>query len=495
MPAVCAAASRASNACATRSRTRSATSRLGSSGSSSLAPARSRIVTRFVSVPNPEPASLTSFATRRSTPFAWSLAAARSREPVSAAKPTSTGAAAPVRPASAELAAISASRSGVGVSSRVRPSARAILRSAGEAGREVGDRGGHDERIGSGGVGRAHRGRERIAQLGGRLDAHDLGGLGQRDLDGRGDQRDAGAPRERRLGEGDAHLAGRSVADVADRVDRLARAAGGDHDRAPDEVGLARDGAGERRAGQRRPAGGSGGRRRRRRPRRRCPAARPGGPCPDCPEASGPDSGATPCSRTPRAAARRSRRSRDASTCRRPSPARRPRARCVARAVAVTTSPARPFAIAPEPVGGRRRDDDRVGRVGDDDVADPTVGQEVEHVGLDRVARQRRERQRPDEPGRAGREQDDDVRALGGQEPEQLDGLVRGDRAGDAERDEPALEAPRRGDVAHESGSSSGCPPATSAWRIARPLSVRSGSIASTPSSARRPRQPREATR
>ncbi len=54
---VCAAASRESNARATRSRIRSATSRLLSSGGRRR-PARSRIVTRFVSVPKPEPASL-----------------------------------------------------------------------------------------------------------------------------------------------------------------------------------------------------------------------------------------------------------------------------------------------------------------------------------------------------------------------------------------------------------------------------------------------------
>ena len=53
-----------------------------------------------------------------------------------------------------------------------------------------------------------------------------------------------------------------------------------------------------------------------------------------------------------------------------------------------------------QPVRGRRRDDDRVGAVGDDDVADPPVGQQLEDVGLDRMARQRREGQRADEPRR-----------------------------------------------------------------------------------------------
>ena len=54
-------------------------------------PSAARIVTRFVSVPNPEPGSATSFATSRSTPLRRSFSAARSSEPVSAAKPTSTG--------------------------------------------------------------------------------------------------------------------------------------------------------------------------------------------------------------------------------------------------------------------------------------------------------------------------------------------------------------------------------------------------------------------
>jgi hypothetical protein len=52
---------------------------------------------------------------------------------------------------------------------------------------------------------------------------------------------------ERRLGEGDAHLPGRAVADVADRVDRLARAAGGDR-RCGARRGRPRAGGASRRA-------------------------------------------------------------------------------------------------------------------------------------------------------------------------------------------------------------------------------------------------------
>ena len=64
-----------------------------------------------------------------------------------------------------------------------------------------------------------------------------------------------------------------------------------------------------------------------------------------------------------------------------------------------------------------------------------------------------------------------------------------------AERDETSLE-PAASPLAarHRSRpSSSGSPPLTSAWRIARPLSVRSGSIASIPSSAAGPRRGRQA--
>ena len=86
----------------------------------------------------------------------------------------------------------------------------------------------------------------------------------------------------------------------------------------------------------------------------------------------------------------------------------------------------------PEPVRGGRRDDDRVGRVADDDVADPAVGQQLQQVGLDRVARQRLERERPDELGRGRRQHHRDVGALGLEQAQQLDRLVGGDRAGDA---------------------------------------------------------------
>ena len=107
---------------------------------------------------------------------------------------------------------------------------------------------------------------------------------------------------------------------------------------------------------------------------------------------------------------------------------------------------------------GRRGDDDRVRRVGDDDVADPPVGQQREDVGLDRVTRKGRERERADERVADGDEHHDDVGAFRAKEPQQFDRLVRGDRAGDAERDQPPVEPPRP--RRHGSPSSSGSPPA-----------------------------------
>ena len=131
----------------------------------------------------------------------------------------------------------------------------------------------------------------------------------------------------------------------------------------------------------------------------------------------------------------------DASTCRRPSPARRRPARAVARQVAVTTSPARPLAIAPSQcaVAGATTIASAVSATTMCPIR--PSGSSSSSVGLDRVARQRRERQRPDERASpTGVSIADDVGALGAQQPEQLDRLVGGDRAGDAEPDQPALE-------------------------------------------------------
>ena len=140
-------------------------------------------------------------------------------------------------------------------------------------------------------------------------------------------------------------------------------------------------------------------------------------------------------------AARRSRRSRDASTCRRPSPARRRPARSSRGAAAVTTSPARPLAIAASQCA----------------VAGATTIASAESATTMWPIRPSGSRSStsvstgwrdsaandsgPTKRVADGESSDDDVGALGGQEPEQLDRLVRRDRAGDAERDEPARRA------------------------------------------------------
>ena len=267
----------------------------------------------------------------------------------------------------------------MGESSRVRPSARAIFRSVGRAGREVRHGRGHDERVGPPAVRRPSRRCSARPQLGGRLDANDRRAVRQCRPRPRGDQGHGGPARQRRLGDRDAHLPGRAVADVADRVDRLARAAGGDDDLAADEVGLARrrSASGGRAAGFGWRTGRSGDRR--------------DDGVDDRGQLGQPaDAG---LARRERAGLRRHDRvaegvaeARDVRDRRRVGPhvavhrGRHDDRRAGARHAAVTTSPASPFAIAAEPVRRRRRDDDGVRRVGDDDVADPAVRQEVEHV-------------------------------------------------------------------------------------------------------------------
>ncbi len=78
-----------------------------------------------------------------------------------------------------------------------------------------------------------------------------------------------------------------------------------------------------------------------------------------------------------------------------------------------------------QPAGRRRGHDDGVRGVGDDDVPDPLVGEEVQDVGLDRVPGQGLEGQRPDEAGRGRREHHRDIGALGGEAAQELDRLVR----------------------------------------------------------------------
>ena len=68
-------------------------------------------------------------------------------------------------------------------------------------------------------------------------------------------------------------------------------------------------------------------------------------------------------------------------------------------AAAVTTSPDSPLAIAPSQCAVAGATTRASARVGDHDVADPAIGQEVEDVGLDRMAGEGSEGERPDEAG------------------------------------------------------------------------------------------------
>ena len=162
---------------ATRSSRRWATSALVSSGHGSAARPGRMMVTRFVSVPKPEPGSATSLATSRSTPLRAALAVARSSEPVSAANPTRTrpGAGSGAARAVSDAAA-SARMSSVGSSSSVRPAARPSL----VVGRARGRKSATAAAMTSASALR-ERGQHRVAHLRGRGRVDDqLGAVGQR---------------------------------------------------------------------------------------------------------------------------------------------------------------------------------------------------------------------------------------------------------------------------------------------------------------------------
>ena len=93
-----------------------------------------------------------------------------------------------------------------------------------------------------------------------------------------------------------------------------------------------------------------------------------------------------------------------------------------------------------EPVGGGRGHHDGVGGIGDNDVADPAVRQECEHVALHRIATQCLQGQWRHEPRRGMREQDHHVRTVRLKPSQELGRLVGGDGAGDAKGDQPTLE-------------------------------------------------------
>ena len=296
------------------------------------------------------------------------------------------------------IRAISARRSGVGSSSSVRPSPRSSLRSAGVAGRKSATAAAMTSASKPGAPSaRVDGAQQRGAQVGGRLDADD---------------------RRRRAGSGTSTLAAISVTRAprssaasaiatpilpVERlpmnrtgIDRLARAARGDDDVAAREVGVAGR-LDERRAGGR--VGGAD----------RAVADRRDDRVDDRGELRQPPDARLPRRERPALGLddRVAEASRSRATFARvagwvhmsPSIAGATTTGAdVARHAAVTTSPAQPVrpsrpASAPSPGATTIAS----ARVGDDDVADPAVGQQVEHVGLDRVARQRGERQRADE--------------------------------------------------------------------------------------------------
>ena len=163
-------------------------------------------------------------------------------------------------------------------SRRSRP-AFLILPSSGVGGREVGDGGGHQQDV-AGGNSCSHAACSSAALT--TSTRRTPGGVGQRDVGGheRRPRRPARGPRPR---EREAHPPGGAVADEADAVDRLARAAGGDeHRRAasgssapPPRPAAAPPLGGRSRAPPRRPRAGCAGSARRPTP---CSPSRPGGP-------------------------------------------------------------------------------------------------------------------------------------------------------------------------------------------------------------------------
>ena len=335
-----------------------------------------------MSVPKPEPGSADVVRDEQVRPLAAQLLGrplerARLRGEPDDDRPR-VEVAGPRRPTSARM-------SSVGSSWSVRPSPRASFVRGGGHGPEVGDGGGHHEGIGAAVDDRRQDG---VAHLGRSLGADDGRGLGQRHVDAARDDRHPCPAREGRLRDRDAHPAGAPVADEPDGVDRFRRAAGADDDVTPGEVGLADVGD------DRRPRGGvrladrpaADGRdhriddpRQLREPAHALLARR---------EAAGfgrdhrvAEVALEPLDVVPGRAVRphvavHRRREHD-----------RRRGREAGGRDRVVRDPVRHRA---QPAGGRGGHDDRVGGVGDHDVPDPLVGEEPQHVRLDRVPRQRR---------------------------------------------------------------------------------------------------------
>ena len=104
---------------------------------------------------------------------------------------------------------------------------------------EVGDRRGHDERVGACEV-RAERVGEHGSHLLGGLDVSPLDARRRRERDGAGDEDDSRAPRGGPRGHGEAHLPARTIPEKAHRIDRLERRPRRDDDALIGEIARAR---------------------------------------------------------------------------------------------------------------------------------------------------------------------------------------------------------------------------------------------------------------
>ena len=425
-----------------------------------------------------------------------SLSAARSSEPVSAANPTRTGAGRGLPRASPVTSADDPADLGQDVRRRLQLERQALAagqlrRRPGAVGPEVGDGGGHDQRVERGpAVGSASVPRS--------------GGRASRPSTRHG--RPCARPRQvarstvptMSVTRAPRSSAASAIATPILPVERLpmkrtgsigsARAAGGHDDVPARQVGLA-DGCddGGRRGGVRRADRPARRRPRRRHRRYRGSSARR--PTPVWPEASGPLVGLD--DRVPEVVAQPARRWRGSPDGVHISPSIAGATTTGAevartgRGHDVAGQPGRPSRRASARSPGRRRSrrrcrrrrcgrSGRPGRSAEDVRSRPRGGVRASNVsGATNCAAE-------------GVSRADDVGALGLEQRGAARPPCR--RRSSRSRRAPIEPARRGGPPPVPCGrrssrpSSSGSPPATSAWRIARPLSVRSGSIASMPS-------------
>ena len=216
--------SRSASSCSTRSRMLAAIAGL-SAFATAPRPSRETSTTSLSGLSKPMSARDTSFSTMRSRPLRSSLPRARSR-PSGRSRPRS-------RRAPGPAGALRRSRRGCRSSPRARattcPRARASRRAARRP--VVGDGGGHQHDVGAS----APRASDLALELGGRLDLDDPA-TRRPDARVRDDRDDLGATSRSLVGERRAHAPRAAVAEEAHRVERLARAAGGDEHAPPGEA-------------------------------------------------------------------------------------------------------------------------------------------------------------------------------------------------------------------------------------------------------------------